>query len=119
MCEPATIGLALGASAGTATAVGVAAYGALATTALTAYQGQQARGAQSKAADMAGRDAALTAQASERATNRANAKTPDVSAALSAALLSGKAGNASTMLTGPGGIDPSKLLLGKQTLLGG
>ncbi len=119
MCEPTTIGLALGYAGSTATAVGVAAYGALATTALTAYQGQQARIGQTRAADMAGRDASLTAQRAEEATNRANAKSPDVAAALSAALLSGKMGNSSTMLTGPQGVDPSKLLLGKSTLLGG
>ena len=67
---------------------------------------------------MAGRDAALTAQRAEEATNRANAKAPNSAAAMSAALLAGKGGNAGTMLTGPGGVDPSKLTLGRATLLG-
>ena len=34
-------------------------------------------------------------------------------------LMSGKAGASGTMLTGPGGIDPNALQLGKSTLLGG
>jgi len=103
MCEPTTIGLVL----------------AAAGTAATVYQGEQARSAQNKAGDQAKAAAATTAQQSEEATNRANAKSPDTAAAMAAALMSGKGGNGSTMLTGAGGIDPSKLLLGKQTLLGG
>lgn len=47
------------------------------------------------------------------------AKAPDVNALLAAAQEAAKGGPSSTMLTGPSGIDPSALTLGKSTLLGG
>lgn len=66
------------------------------------------------------RDAAkLNAQQTDEAMNRANQKSPDSAALMAANVLSGKAGAGSTMLTGPQGIDPSQLTLGKSTLLGG
>ena len=34
-------------------------------------------------------------------------------------MMAGKAGQSGTMLTGPQGVDPSSLLLGKSSLLGG
>jgi hypothetical protein len=55
---------------------------------------------------------------SETAQNAVNAKTPDVASILSRAAQSGKAGVNGTMLTGPTGIDPTQLNLGKATLLG-
>ena len=43
----------------------------------------------------------------------------DAAGALAAAMQSGKAGGSGTMLTGPSGVDPAALQLGKSTLLGG
>jgi len=51
--------------------------------------------------------------------NRANAKSPDTGALLSANQQSAKGGISGTMLTGPAGIDPNTLSLGKSSLLGG
>lgn len=73
---------------------------------------QQQRAYQRDALDMSRRQADLA----DQANNRANAKTPDI-----AALLAGNrnpGGVGSTMLTGPGGVDTSKLALGRNTLLG-
>ena len=63
--------------------------------------------------------AKATAQQADEANNRANRKSPDSAAAMASAILSGKAGQSGTMLTGPQGIDPNSLMLGKATLLGG
>ena len=49
---------------------------------------------------------------------KANQKKPDTMAILSAAQQAGKAGPSGTMLTGPMGVDPNALTLGKTTLLG-
>ncbi len=92
---------------------------AVAALALTAYNGDQARKAQNTANDQAIANAKSQQIAADEANNRANAKSPDTSAALTAAMLAGKSGQSSTMLTGPQGIDPNTLLLGKNTLLGG
>ena len=51
--------------------------------------------------------------------NRANAKSPDVGALLSANSQAAKGGQSGTMLTGPSGIDPNSLSLSKSSLLGG
>ena len=50
--------------------------------------------------------------------NRANQKTPDSGAMMSANAQRGKSGQSGTMLTGPTGLDLSQLKLGKSTLLG-
>ena len=59
-----------------------------------------------------------TAAQADQAFNQANQKKPDTSAILSAAQQAGKGGVSGTMLTGPSGVDPSSLTLGKSTLLG-
>ena len=59
------------------------------------------------------------ASAADQATNRANAKVPDIASMLSENVLNAKGGQSGTMLTGPQGVDPNALLLGKKTLLGG
>jgi hypothetical protein len=69
---------------------------------------QQAKDAATKQADLA-----------DQANNRANGKTPDLMGLSSQNALDAKGGIGSTMLTGPQGIDPKSLLLGKTTLLGG
>jgi hypothetical protein len=62
--------------------------------------------------------AKVNAQQADEANNRANAKSPDSAAMMASNALAGKAGQSSTMLTGPSGIDPNSLLLGKNTPLG-
>lgn len=57
-------------------------------------------------------------KAADEATNRTNTKRADTGAALDSATQAGKAGASGTMLTGPQGIDPAALNLGKNTLLG-
>lgn len=63
--------------------------------------------------------AAKTEANAENATNRANAVGPDSASLLSANMMAGANGQASTMLTGPQGVDPSTLTLGKSSMLGG
>jgi hypothetical protein len=53
------------------------------------------------------------------ANNKANQNKPDVAGILASNANAGKAGPSSTLLTGSQGIDPTKLNLGKSTLLGG
>lgn len=67
-------------------------------------------------------DAKKQAQAqlkqADEATNAANMKSPDTGAMLSSAMLSGRAGQSGTMLTGPQGVSKDKLNLQRNTLLG-
>lgn len=83
------------------------------------YSTDSARKAQNNATDVAKAAAKKNQQQSEEATNRANAKTPDVSAMMSANAQAAKGGQSGTMLTGPAGVDPTQLTLGKTSLLGG
>lgn len=55
----------------------------------------------------------------EQQNNKANARGPDTEALLAANAQEGQAGASGTMLTGPLGVDPNSLSLGKNTLLGG
>ncbi len=59
-----------------------------------------------------------TATQADIATNRANQKTPDIGAMLAGNQQAAQGGISGTMLTGPSGIDPTTLQLGKNTLLG-
>ena len=70
---------------------------------------------QKQALDIQKRQAA----AAEQNINRANRQQPDVGAIAKAAELGSAGGPAGTMLTGPQGVDPNALALGKNTLLGG
>jgi hypothetical protein len=92
---------------------------AIASTAAAVYNGNKAASAQKDATNQATANAKATATATEQANNKANQKKPDSGALLSANLTAGQNGQASTMLTGPAGVDPSTLTLGKTTLLGG
>ncbi len=105
---------------GVVTAAAVAA--AAISTGYSIYSGQQQAQAQKKAlsqqqaAQAVAADQAQTQQRrSEMAINAANQKQPDMSAIQKAAASGGVAG---TMLTGPAGVDPGALSLGKSTLLG-
>lgn len=95
------------------------AYAAVAGLAASAYTGEQNRKAGSQARTQAKKEADAQAQATEQATNKANAKLPDIAAIAAANQRLATGGAGSTLLTGPQGVDPQKLLLGKTTLLGG
>ena len=101
------------------TATTVLAAAAVAGVAMTYQNGQDAKKAASSAQQQAQANALKQERAADQALNQANQKKPDTSAILSAAQQSGKAGASGTMLTGPAGIDPNSLTLGKSTLLGG
>jgi len=119
MCEPVSIGLALGASASTAAAVGTMAYIGAAGVVGQAYSANQAKGAQQDASNQATAAAKVQADQADQANNRANAKGPDIGAMDSANSMAAKGGQSGTLLTGALGVDPKSLLLGKSTLLGG
>lgn len=55
---------------------------------------------------------------SEMAVNQANRQQPNVSGIMEAASAASSGGGAGTMLTGPTGVDPNSLALGKSSLLG-
>lgn len=57
-------------------------------------------------------------QQAEQANNKANAKSPNTQNLLDENVQAALGGTSSTMLTGPQGVDPATLLLGKNTLLG-
>jgi gas vesicle protein len=57
-------------------------------------------------------------QQADEAKNRANAKSPNVQNLLAENIQAALGGSSSTMLTGPQGVDPKKLALGQNTLLG-
>ena len=103
---------------GGATAVWVAAAAAVAGTAVSYQQGQDQKKAAERAAQQAQANAQKQEKAADEATNRANQKRADTGAMLDSATQAGKAGASGTMLTGPQGIDPNLLNLGKNTLLG-
>lgn len=102
MCDPVT-----------ATALAVGAMGGV-----QVYQGEQQRKLQKDANRKSQENADRMATMASEDNNRRNAKAPDAAAMLASATLSGKSGQSGTMLTGPAGVDPSKLLLGRSTLLG-
>ena len=97
-----------------AVGVGVAAIG----TGYSIYAGEEARKQQSKAQGEAKNNALKQEKLQDEATNRANRKSPNVNAIMAAAQQAAKGGVGGTMLTGPQGIDPSALQLGKTSLLG-
>ena len=99
-------------------ATAVMAVAAVAGAAIAYNNGQEQKKAAENASQQAQKNADKMASDADQANNRANQKKPDTSAILSAAQQSGKAGASGTMLTGPQGVDPSALNLGKNTLLG-
>lgn len=103
---------------GGATAAWVMAGAAVAGAAVSYQNGQEQKKAAERASQQAQANAQKQEKAADEATNRANQKRADTGAALDAASQSGKAGASGTMLTGPQGVDPNTLNLGKSTLLG-
>lgn len=95
-----------------------AAISALAGTAYAAKQGNDARREAQRATQAAETRAAAQADKADQAVNRANKKTPDIGALLTANEAGAQGGAGSTLLTGIGGVDPNELKLGKTTLLG-
>ena len=96
----------------------ISAVAAVAGGAVAYNNGQEQKAAAEKAAKQAEQNAAKQEQAADQATNQANQKKPNTAGILDAAAQAGKAGASGTMLTGPQGVDPSALALGKNTLLG-
>ena len=103
--------------ASAAAGIGSTIYGIKSGQDLAAVQ-QQALKNQNTAQQKAEAASLSTQRQSEVAQNAVNQKTPDVSSILQRAATAGNAGQSSTMLTSPTGINTSSLNLGKQTLLG-
>ena len=95
-------------------AVGIMAAG----TGYSIYAGEEARKQQSRAQGDAKNNALKQEKLQDEANNKANQKRPDVNAIMAAAQQTAKGGVGGTMLTGPQGVDPSALQLGKTSLLG-
>lgn len=76
---------------------------------------QQQQQAQTQALQQAKQQQA----ASEQAINMANRRQPNVAAVMGRAAAGAAGGPSGTMLTGPMGVNPQDLQLGKNTLLGG
>lgn len=96
----------------------VVATAAVVGTAVAYKNGQDQKQAAEHAAQQARSNAKKQALAADEASNRANQKRANAGEAIDAAIQAGKAGMSGTMLTGPQGIDPNLLNLGKNTLLG-
>lgn len=101
--------------------LGIAAAG----TSYAIVAGEQGKKAQEKAMQQqeqaqtqAARQAEQQATKSEQAMRRVSQQTPDVAGIMAAAQESVQGGPSATMLTGPQGVDPSQLSLGRNTLLG-
>lgn len=89
-----------------------------ASTIKSVSDGNKAAKAQDKAAAQAASAAKATADAADQAYNKANMKQPNMQGLYRDNEVAGKAGVSGTMLTGPQGVDPKTLLLGKATLMG-
>lgn len=102
---------------GAITATQVLAAAAVAGTAYSIYSGEKTANRQSQAAEEARTVATQQADQADQAMNAANKRRPNLGAAVrsGAAPVAGAGG---TMLTGPAGVDPGMLTLGKNTLLG-
>ena len=118
--------MAFVASTVAAIAMSVAAAAAVAGTAYSVVAGEDAKKQQKKALESQERaQAQQLAQTqaqqrrSEMAMNAANRKQPDVAGIMERAGQQAGGGPSATMLTGPGGVDPTQLSLGRSTLLGG
>jgi hypothetical protein len=122
-------GTAGAAAAATAATVGAAVTGAAAGAAglgYGIYAGERGAAAQEKA--MKKQQQAQTEQAaqarsqqrqSEMAMAAANRRQPNIAGIMEGAAEGGAGGPASTMLTGPMGVNPQDLQLGRSSLLGG
>lgn len=83
------------------------------------YSGIQSNKNQKEAAAQAKKNADKQALQAEQDFNRANQKTADTNKMLAANQQASLSGQAGTMLTGPQGVAPGNVDIGKNTLLGG
>lgn len=74
---------------------------------------------QKKAQDAAAAAATVQQEKSERAMRAATQRQPDVSGIMERAAAGMGGGPSGTMLTGPMGVNPQELQLGRTSLLGG
>lgn len=96
-----------------------AAVTAVVSTGYSIYAGERAKDQQKQAQQEARVAAQKQATQADQAFNAANKKKPDVNAMLQNNQAAGDmGGGGATMLTGPTGVDPAALTLGKNTLLG-
>lgn len=86
-------------------------------TVYSGYQANKSKQNQRSANNAAAATAKKQASLADQANNRANSRSPDLGSLFSGNSMPG--GVSSTMLTGSKGLDQSKLLLGRNTLLGG
>jgi hypothetical protein len=123
------VGLGVSAAGGGALLAGsLAAAGVAASVGGLGYTIAAGEDAKRKQADALGRQQTAQTQAvnaaqgqrkqSEMAINQANRQQPNVSGIMEAASAASSGGGAGTMLTGPTGVDPNSLALGKSSLLG-
>lgn len=120
---------AAGAGAGVATTVGAIAASAAAAAAGTGYSvyaGQradkaqkQALGEQREAQQQAAAQAASQQRRSAQAMAAANRRQPNMGEIMAGAAEGAGGGPTSTMLTGPTGVNPQDMALGRSSLLGG
>lgn len=83
------------------------------------FHGAKAAKAQKKAQKANEASAAAEAQRSEQQFNKSNQKTPDIAQMFARAQDAARTGQGATFLTGPGGVAPGSLMLGRATPLGG
>lgn len=102
---------------GATTAVVAAA--AVAGAAISYKNGQEQSSNAKKAAAQSQSAADKLYAQQDQENNKANARGPDTDALLAANQQEAQAGQSGTMLTGPMGVDPNDLALGKNTVLGG
>lgn len=100
-------------------ATAIMAAAAVASAAVAYQNGQDQKKAAQNASRQAQANADKAANQAQQDFNRANQKQPDTAGILAATQQAGKAGASGTMLTGPTGIKPDSITLGKTTLLGG
>ena len=125
------VAVALGSSAAVAATIGAIGAGvtAAATAAGVGYTIASGEAAKKKQAQALSKQESSQAQAvkaaegqrkrSEMVMNQANRQQPNVAGIMQAARAGGgDSGASGTMLTGPTGVDPNALALGKSTLLG-
>ena len=92
---------------------------AAAGTGYSMYQGERTADMQNRSQRQALANSRATAQSADEANNRANQKRPNANAILASAQQAAKGGMGGTLLTGPQGVNPGEMSLGKSTLLGG
>jgi len=103
-----------------------AAVAAVVGTTYAVYSGEQAKDRQKDALRQQEQaqqqqltQAKEAASTSQQNINKANQRRPNTQAIMADTQMASGAGASGTMLTGPQGIDPQQLALGKNTLLGG